>query len=755
MEASKHLLSLAALCFIGAALVNTGCVKNDLATSNDLQFSAESTIATKAVYGADAGEYQRIIWQSGDEVTIASDQAQTLWGRKFCDYTVTPMDGDASATTRQSQGKISRKPTVSGGSEDSGLRWNDNAAGSANFWSVYPATTYTGIESGTVQATIPASTSLALSTRQPGSDIVKILDPVNGSYPMVAHATANANTNLVKLQYYPAFTAFQITLYNGTEGNITLSNCSLSSTSSDLSGTFTASIDALATDAPSNPVLSNLTGTDRTVSVGIGQVLSNGQGVTFSIFCLPQTLTDLTFNCTYVDANGEQNRSLALKQYDEALTFDACKQHRMSLTLTKSGGLNFEITEVIKIILANAFPNLFDYSPSYGDGYQLYHHGTSNRVTEEEIRAAVLNVTSVTLSQDYGVQGLDYTAEDMSAFVNLETFILDNVHTVANISIDGLPHFTTFDMLYADNIHNVSITNCPMTETVTINSQSLSTLYFENLTSMKYLTINEGTANSNLASLTVENCPDLEIVDLGEVGKLEEIDLSGCSKMTDLSIGLATKLEDLDLSGCTALKNLYINQARSLTSLDTDDCTSIESIVLTNPQNLLVFRSHSTTLKELKFIASPDSPEEKTGSQSLVTLELDTPALATLEFCNLQSLANLTLSNLPASVTNFGIFTPVKDGTATSRNLSDISITGCNGFTNITIDPAEHVSVMHFTSCSNLQSVSLNSCNSCNVWAWPSPTTSVVATKKNCPSLNSYYTVNNYGTVAQYDFTNE
>ena len=730
MKGSKRFPVLAAFCILGVTLMTAACVKNSPAASDDLQFSAESSISTKAIYGADAGEYQRIIWQGGDEVTIASDQAETLWGRKFCDYIVTPESGDGSATTRESKGRISRKPTIVDKTEDSGLRWNENASGTANFWSVYPATTDNSIQNGNVRISIPATTSPALSVNQPSGDIIKILDPVNGSYPMVAHATASANNALVKLQYYPAFTAFQVTLLNNSGGQITLASCSLSSTTSDLCGTFTASIDDLAMDNPQSPVLSNLTGAGKSVSVGIGQVLADGKGITFSIFCLPQDLTNMTFSCTYVDASGEQTRKLQLKKDDAPIVFGACKQHRMTLTLRDD--LNFDISLVMKIILANAFPNLFDMNWSIGR-LELLYKGTTTPVSEEDIRKAILEAKDVTITNDYGQQGLPYSATDMAAFKNLERFVIDNTHTISDITIDGLQHFKTFDMIYADNIHNVTITNCPIAETVTINSQSLSTLDFENLAELKYLTINEGTANSNLETLTVKNCPDLLVANLGEVGKLEEIDLSGCDKMTTLNINLAYKLEDLDLSGCSALKTLYINEPNVLKTLDTHECTSIESIVLRNPQSLLEFESHSTTLKELKIIGGQYAD---IGAQNLVRMELDTPSLETFHFVNLFKMNSLTLANLPASITNFGRFLPPPQ----YGNLNYLSVTACNGFQTVEIDPANNLREMHFDSCTKLTTVSL-----VNNYVSDSER---IATKHNCPKL-PYYTK---GGI-QYNFT--
>lgn len=720
MKAYKHFPALAALCILGVMLMAASCAKVSPASSDDLQFAAESSIATKAIYGADTGDYQRIIWQSGDEVTIASDQAQTLWGRKFCDYSVEPVNNDATAQTRQSQGKIKRISVIVDGVEDSGLRWNENASGVGNFWSVYPATTNNSIQNGNVRISIPSATSTDLSVNQPSGNIVTILDPRKGSYPMVAHASSNANTGLVKLQYYPAFTAFQVTLFNNSGGEITLSSCSMTSTTVDLYGTFTASIDDLAKDDPDSPVLSDLAGAGKSVSVGIGQVLADGKGVTFNIFCLPQDLTDLTFSCTYVDASGEQTRKLQLKKDDVAITFGACKQHRMTLTLRDD--LNFDISLVMKIILANAFNQ---YEMNWQTGHlELCYTGTATPVPEDEIRAAILQVTDVTITNDYGQQNLPYTAEDIAVFKNLESFVIDHTTTVSSISIDGLPKFTTFDMIYADNIHDVSITNCPMTETVNINSQSLNSLYFENLAELKYLTINEGTANSNLTSLIIKDCPDLEVADLGNVGALKTIDFSGCSKLITLNIGLAYALENLDLSGCSALKTLDINEPEKLKILNTDECTSIESIILRNPQSLLEFESHSTTLKELKFIGGQYAD---IGAQNLVRLELDTPALTTFLFINMFKVNSLTLANLPASITNFGRFLPPPQ----YGNLNYLSITACNGFQTVEVDPSYNLREMHFDSCANLRTVSLVS----------NYASSLIATKHDCPNLE-YYTRN-------------
>lgn len=731
MKVYNRIRLSAILGVLGAAFMLTGCVKETLSDSDDLQFSAVY-LETKAVYGNDANGYQKIIWQGGDDIRIYSDLAATQLGYHVSDYTVTPQSGTENAD----KGTISRKSTYRGQTEDSGLRWGDNASGTGSFWSVYPASAMNENGGNSISTSIPSSTSLALAVKQPSGSVVKVLDPVNGSYPMVAYTSGvNAGSSLVKLSYYPAFTAFQVTITNDTGGDITLANCALRSTTSELSGSFTASISDLASE---NPTLTSVTvsNTSNRVSTGINQVLQNGQGVTFSIFCLPINITNLTFECTYTDAeNGTQTKSLALNREGQPINFAACQQHRINLRLDTGGNVDLEITPVIALIVASAFPD--DYTYVNGE----VHDKDGNVVSIEELQEAILSVTDVVITDSHGIDTVSYV-NGVYAFTNLETLTINGANSVQSVTVEGLPHFRELNIIWAPAIRDVTVSDCPWTETVHISTNSLQTVTLNNLTNLKYLSVDEGTANSNLKSFTLTNCPDLETAHFGQIGALEELDLSGCSKMRTLEIGLAYKLDDLDLSGCTSLDTLYINEANSLLTLDVEECTSIRSIILVDPQKMLVFETGSTTLETLKFIGS-------NGAQSLITLSLNTPSLSTVEMTNNQSLVNLTLTNLPSVITDAQCFLPGMR----SRNLSNLSVTGCSGFVDLSINPADHISEMHFDSCPNLQTVTIYGNNSTNVWNNP-PTTTVVATKRNCPNLGSTFTVNNYGTIKTFDFTN-
>lgn len=863
MKLSKPISIWTALCVLAAALTLTGCWKDALSASKDLKFSA-AYVGTKAVYGLDDNGYQQILWQGTDDVRISSDNAVTLLGRHFADYDVTPMNGDVTAT----QGTISRKSTVIGGNEDSGLRWIDGASGTASFWSVYPASAMADNQLQSISATIPSSTTLQLAVKQPSGSVVKILDPVNGSYPMVAYISdINANSSLVKLSYYPAFTAFQITLTNDTENTITINNCSLHSTTDDLCGSFTAPIADLAqaTAVTTSVVATN---TDNTVTTGINQVLQSGEGVTFSIFCLPTQLTNLTLSCNYSDNEGTQTKSLALKQNDAYISFAACKQHRINLGFS-NGAMEVEITPVIAVVLANAFEDLYDVN---GAGELVDKDG--NPVDPQEIYQQILNVREVVITEDHGVSLVNYVS-GMYAFVNLESLTIDNsvsgqASSINTVNIEGLQHFQSLDIVSAPAIQHVSVVDCPLTETVSIESRSLQTVTLENLSILREIHVGEDQANSNLHTFTLVNCPDLEIAHFGQIGALQNLDVSDCSKLNTLEIELAYQLTNLNLSGCSSLTSLYINKAQSLPDLDVSDCTALETIEIRDAQKLqrlivhdkphlrsividsqspaieiaelvnlpvlteLVFPTRavlrytmtncdsltevnwsnstslstlelsdndaletisfadatklssftlsSNVLKTLRFNGNQGAPELTTftlntpalttlqilkasslntvsldlpalttlqlpNTESLATLSLNTPSLTTLELTNTHKLETVSLTNLPSAINDISVFVP------TNYNATrNVSLTNCSGFTNIEMNPASTLQEMHFNSCANLRSVTLRSCwNNTNVWNNP-PTTNIVATKSNCPNLNSYYTVINGSNTVQFNF---
>ena len=823
----KHLLTAGLLGV--ALLLLDGCNVLEQPFKHGIQFdtsTSSSGISTKAAFGNTVAGYQLIDWENGDQVRIAAKYARSgngdfaYNGSSFFDYTV----GSISQTSHYSKGKLQEN--------GQGLFWNPDFSKTADeFWSIYPAASASSLSGGTnyngaISGTIPSTTPLASKP------------PL-----MVAHAVPTSNTNgaTVTLYYTPAFTTFLIALTNNTGKALTLDSFSISAADNSpaLAGTFSGVITGTGEDATVS--VTNVSNASRQVTSARanGSVAAGGVAA-FYIFCLPQTLQGLQLNCTYtVSGEAQVTKTMDLSDY----TFAACVQHRLNLSLEASGDFSIEISEMMKVILANAFPDLFDYIPGQ-EGYQLRYinetdeWGVGNLVPEEVIRQKILEVRNVTISKDYGgAVGNSFTAEDMAAFVNLEQITFTGTaNSLVSVSIDGLQHFKEFLMESSgysySNLHNVSIKNCPLTETVVIDSQSLQTVELENLTGLKNITVCEGAANSNMQSFSLSNCPDLEVANFGLVGALQSLDLHDCSKMTELSIATAYALSSLNLQGCSSLKTLDIVAAQRLATLDLSDCQDIEtikindaqcltsliardkphlqtiditssaerittvelvnlpelsslsyptssvtsctvsncdaltelympsatslqtltlsdndnleSIILTNPTQLTSFSYDSSILKTLKFNGDQ-------GSRMLETLSLNAPALTTVEFTNTSNVKNCSLSNLSSGFTSLEAFLPLPYSWSGYGNLEVLSLTNCSGFTDLVLQGASQLSEMHFDSCANLSSVTLINNNNVSINSWSS-TSSIVATKTKCPNLNDYYTVDNWGSTAQFNF---
>lgn len=339
----KALRVFAAVLATASALALTGCNKFNMKGGDQtVRFAASANAPeTKAVYGEDAGGYQRIPWQNNDQIVIASAQAATQNGRHAWTYTVTSLDNSENSGTRVSHGTLENKAAEgkNGNAYDTGLLWDEEQS-SYTFYAMYPASAAGSLNPGTgsFTANIRATTGTQATAKTNGlkDNTVATLDPTPDEYLMVAKKVTGYTSGVV-LEFYPAFTAFQITLYSDVD-DLTVTSCALSSESQALVGDFSATItDGGVTSVSTD---SNI----KQASVALGYELDKGKGVTFNIFTIPQQYNDLTFTCTFT-LNGEtKTRKLALKKDDQFITFAAGLQHRFSMTFSSSGGEEIELT---------------------------------------------------------------------------------------------------------------------------------------------------------------------------------------------------------------------------------------------------------------------------------------------------------------------------------------------------------------------------------------------------------------------------
>ncbi len=348
---SKTLLLLA-----GMSLLLAGCQKEG--RYDMIRFSASTRPETKTVYGdyfkatganngwqkvtnPNEATWQRIEWVVNDEVRIFSPEAEDRYHseKHYADYRVVSVSNPDNA--RESEAQIVNADTdypvdpgvpnpATTDKDVNGLVWGSEE--SYTFYGIYP------VSSGTTakdQETGPSAsfTGLEIESDQEDGDLSKNMP----KYGYLTAATAGVrNGSNVRLEFEPAFTAFEVTLEAEKDaGEITITGFELVSGAEALSGEFSTATDA-------NKVVGITFPTGTTIKPESSQGAGDAKTLNFTVFALPQDLTQLTLRFTVLDENDEEvERSLDLS-YAKATTvgdktyaagdfveFAACKKHRI------------------------------------------------------------------------------------------------------------------------------------------------------------------------------------------------------------------------------------------------------------------------------------------------------------------------------------------------------------------------------------------------------------------------------------------
>ena len=112
--------------------------------------------------------------------------------------------------------------------------------------------------------------------------------------PMVAAVNGVEPESSVTLEFYPAFTAFEVTL-KSKDQEITLKKVTLISTSTALSGSYSATIAPNGGTVYNCPALSSTNGKVE-YTFGSNTKITTDQSATFTILALPQQLKDMTID---------------------------------------------------------------------------------------------------------------------------------------------------------------------------------------------------------------------------------------------------------------------------------------------------------------------------------------------------------------------------------------------------------------------------------------------------------------------------
>lgn len=340
----RNIWGLTSALFVGLLL--SGCVKEvpaDHESGAQISFGASTTysngVGTRTEYSGEdeegrlIGTYsstERIDWiPEKDRIRILCGQATGE-----TDYKLT----GTTASGAESRGHVA---AVTG----NGLEWGANEA--HYFYSAYPGpgtesvyhgtTTTAGViellsgnKTAKVTGTIPAAQTVKLKS---GTRIYK--PDMNLAYMYAMTKKSPSEADDVKLEFRPLVTTFEFRLkaMDAAIAGKDLKSLTLSSTSTKLSGGFTATLNLDASTEAGKVVIAT-TGTLSdavTVSFPSGTRLSETDALTVTVLTLPVTQTDLTLVLTFDDgAGGTETRTLELKRtasgVDTPITVDACKK---------------------------------------------------------------------------------------------------------------------------------------------------------------------------------------------------------------------------------------------------------------------------------------------------------------------------------------------------------------------------------------------------------------------------------------------
>ncbi len=328
-----------ALLGAGIILSLAGCQKGNTpgeTTGKTVKFNATSgSIDTRAVFSGDGTgtatddfgrkilSHERINWEKGDQVMIASDYATVYGGtNKYATYTVfnvTP-SGDLSYATLEEK--------------DTDELFFIEGQDSYKFWSVYPASAGFGrmlqeqhkVEYRISQRQAPFGAPVVSNHTIKGKDVTltTLAPDLTREAVMLAAAENQTEQAKVELKYYPAFTAFEFTL-NSRDVEQGIKQVVLTTAEGKaLCGTVVASVEPEGRSTFSD--IAYYPDGKLIYTFPENSLISPTKYLTFTVLALPEDVKGLTLEFTMND--GTVTRAKLQNKADHSpMEFAACKKH--------------------------------------------------------------------------------------------------------------------------------------------------------------------------------------------------------------------------------------------------------------------------------------------------------------------------------------------------------------------------------------------------------------------------------------------
>lgn len=355
-------------------LALAGCNKQgtDFATGDTVSFNVKlypSNVLTKTAYSGetvtvDNKKVERIDWAAGDQFRLyAKNATQRYMDQHYSDYEVLEWKdngrySEASTGTQiQPITEYDKIQDSAGKNVQNGLVWSaDNQPD--DFWAVYPIPTSTMTvteSSATVEGLdIPKAQEVTINNEK-SSETLTVLNPdlTKGGYMVAMKKNAAANTKF-NLDFYPAFTALEFTLYSKYDLTLHVDAFKITSAATEsaavtgLTGKFKAEVkEDGASVYTVNSNANNEISVDFTQAQAGGIEITKTKSMTFTVLALPQDLKNLTIDFTIREGEStvQTHRKLKMTKKNadtgvyEPITFDACKKHRIYGLAMPSGEL--------------------------------------------------------------------------------------------------------------------------------------------------------------------------------------------------------------------------------------------------------------------------------------------------------------------------------------------------------------------------------------------------------------------------------
>lgn len=363
---------------LGGLILLAGCQKEGgLSGSKDGQFrfgaKSNAGILTRSDYGDYNNDktHQDIVWKNTDDIRIYSpkasrriavEQADAAGNQitpestyHWADYKIIPdasdptkatienVNNDGNYTADQVGTNVNGNPDLG-----NGLAWRRGEEDIEHtFYAVYPAVKQRGVaaDEGMGVANVPGTGGeIALNIPAGNQNFSEKGNLEQYGY-MTAYAkgSASATGGNIALNFYPAFTAFEISI-RSADAAIGFSSFTLSAASGTapaLTGSYKAKYDASGKRTYDFTAADAATG-NRSISVNLnGQsapAASEDKDLTFTVLALPRDLTDLSVSFTLAGGTAT-TRTLKLNKNGKPVSFTGGNKHRIYGLVLSNGEL--------------------------------------------------------------------------------------------------------------------------------------------------------------------------------------------------------------------------------------------------------------------------------------------------------------------------------------------------------------------------------------------------------------------------------